>query len=262
MRRFQARLERLGLPDGPVDTRPVTDADIADLPAPAQGSRRFLGVVGKPRDWSFRCELTGEFRQRPGQNWMACHSWQYNTSPTITRVFSMRIDFARVVPMFGSDTYLSGRGRMVGKVLGLFTVADGAGHEFDVGELVTYVNDAFMLAPSMLLTRAVQWGPVDEHSFDVTVSDADLTVTAGISVDEQGRLVDFSTTDRYATLPSGLVQARWTTPVADWTTYRGRQFPTYAEAVWHLPEGEFPYIRGRFIPETFEVDTPARAQSR
>jgi hypothetical protein len=253
--RFQTRLDRLDLPDGPVDMRPVTDADIAGLPVPAQRYLRFMGVIGKPRDWSFRCRFTGEFRQRAGQRWMACDAWQSNTSVTIARIFYMRIDFAGVVPMFGSDTYRSGRGRMVGKVLGLVTVADGAGHEFDVGELVTYVNDAFMLAPSMLLTPAVHWDPVDEGSFDVTVSDADLTVTARVFVDGQGRLIDFSTTDRYLALPSGLVQARWSTPVAGWTSSQGRRFPTYAEAVWHVPEGEFPYIRGRFDPETFEHNT-------
>jgi hypothetical protein len=43
---------------------------------------------------------------------------------------------------------------MHGKLLGLVTVADGEGREFDLGELVTYVNDAAMLAPSMLLTAS------------------------------------------------------------------------------------------------------------
>jgi len=34
----------------------------------------------------------------------------------------MRIRFAHVLPMVGRDTYLHGRGRMLGKLLGLVTV--------------------------------------------------------------------------------------------------------------------------------------------
>jgi C1A family cysteine protease len=36
--------------------------------------------------------------------------------------------------------------------------------QFDLGELTTYVNDALMLAPSMLLTPAVTWRAVDDDS--------------------------------------------------------------------------------------------------
>ena len=80
-----------------------------------------MGVVGRPRDWSFRARFVGEFRQRPGQKFMPCEAWQYNTSLVPARVYYMRIDFAGVLPMFGVDVYHAGHGRMHGKVLGLIT---------------------------------------------------------------------------------------------------------------------------------------------
>ena len=42
---------------------------------------------------------------------------------------------------------------MPGKALGLglVTVADGAGPEFDIGELSTWLDDAVLLTPGMLL---------------------------------------------------------------------------------------------------------------
>ena len=64
-----------------------------------------------------------------------------------TRVYYMRIDFAGVLPMFGLDTYQAGHGRMHGKVLGPITVADGPGPEFDISELMTYVNDGPNVRP-------------------------------------------------------------------------------------------------------------------
>jgi hypothetical protein len=105
---------RFDLPPGPGDPRPVTDDDVASLPQPAQRYLRFMGVVGRPRDWSFRARLVGGMRSAPGKPWMHSVAWQYNTSLAIARIFDMRIDFGGVLPMFGSDTYVAGRGRMFG----------------------------------------------------------------------------------------------------------------------------------------------------
>src|SRR5829696_702685 len=204
-RRFQARVDQLNLPAGSVDTAPVSEEDIAALPSPAPRYLRFMGVVGRPRDWSFRARFVGEFRQRTGQKFMPCEAWQYNTSLVPARVYYMRIDFAGVLPMFGLDTYQAGHGRMHGKLFGLITVADGSGPEFDISELTTYVNDAVMFAPSMLLTPAVSCTAVDDHSFEVSISDKGISATSRVFVDAQGRMVDFSTTDRWAALPAGLL---------------------------------------------------------
>ena len=80
-RRFQSRVDRLSLPTAPDDTAPVSEEDISTLPSTAQRYLRFMGVVGRPRDWSLRARFIGEFRQRPGQKFMPCEAWQYNTSP-------------------------------------------------------------------------------------------------------------------------------------------------------------------------------------
>ena len=64
--RFLAHLARFDLPEGPGDPRPVTDED-ASLPDPAQRYMRFMGVVGRPRDWSFRARLVGGMWSAPGK---------------------------------------------------------------------------------------------------------------------------------------------------------------------------------------------------
>jgi hypothetical protein len=255
-RRFQKRVDQLNLPTCPDDAAPVSDDDVATLPSAAQRYLRLMGVVGRPRDWAFRVRFVGEFRQRTGQKFMPCEAWQYNTSLGPARVYYMRIDFAGLLPMFGVDVYRGGHGRMHGKLLGLITVADGSGPEFDVSELTTYVNDALMFAPSMLLTPAVTWTAVDEESFDVSISDCGITATSRVFIDKQGRMVDFSTTDRWAALPSGLTRARWTTPIDGWSTHGDRWFPTGGHAIWHLDTGEFEYGRGRFNPENIEFNVP------
>ena len=234
----------VGVPPGP-DEPAVTDDDLADLPEPARRYLHFMGVVGRRRDWSFLVRFTGRF-QRPGQSWMPCDAWQFNANRPITRLFHMRIDVARIVPMTGRDAYAEGTGSMRGKVLGLVTVADGAGPEFDLGELVTYLNDALALAPSMLLDGSCTWVAVDDDTFGVTLTDRDHAVSGQVTVDERGAMVDFATEDRWCDLPDGLVRARWTTPFPDWAEVDGRPWPGPGGAVWHLPEGPLPYIEGTF----------------
>jgi len=255
-RRFQARVDQLNLARGPPHPAPVSDQDIAALPSPAQRYLEFMGVVGRPRDWSFRARFLGEFRQRTEQKFMPCEAWQYNTSLGPARVYYMRIDFAGVLPMFGVDVYQAGHGQMHGKLLGLIAVADGSGPEFDISELTTYVNDALMFAPSMLLTPAVSWTTVDDDSFRVSMSDRGISATSRVFVDAQGRMVDFSTTDRWAALPAGLTRACWTTPIDGWLNHDGRWLPTGGHAVWHLDSGEFEYGRGQFVPESVEWNVP------
>jgi hypothetical protein len=255
-RRLFARLDRLDLPSGPADREPVTGRDLEHLPGPAKRYLGFMGVVGRPRDWSLHLRFRGTFRLRPGAGWLPFEAWQYNSAPAVARIFSMRIDVAGFVPMYGVDSYVGGRGRMRGKVLGLVPVANGTGQEFDLSELVTYLNDAVLLAPSMLLDAAVRWTPLDENSFGVTLTDSGTTVTAHVLVDEHGRVRDFSTTDRYCTLPTGLVRARWTTPVDGWTMVRDRPLPLGGRAIWHLPEGPYEYGRGRLDPESVAWNIP------
>jgi len=224
----------------------VTEADLAGLPAPAQRYLRAMGVVGRPRDWSFLVRMSGRFRRR-GQGWMPCDAWQYNANHPITRAFHMRIDAAHVVPMVGRDTYLDGHGAMHGKVFGVIPVVDGSGPEFDLGELVTYLNDALVLAPSMLLGEAVVWEAVDDQSFAVALTDRGKTVRAQVLVGADGLMQDLSTDDRWYDGPDGLVQARWRTPFQSWTDLDGRPWLTSAQAVWDLPDGPLPYIEASFV---------------
>ena len=83
------------------------------------------------------------------------------------------------------STAMRGHGRMLGKLLDRVTVADGKGDEFDVGELTTYLNDAILMAPSMLFGPVTSWNAVDDGSFDVSLSDGGHTVSGRVLVDER-----------------------------------------------------------------------------
>jgi hypothetical protein len=128
------------------------------------------------------------------------------------------------------------------RALDLVTVQDGRGMEFDLGELVTWLSDAVLIAPSMLLVAAASWSSVEDGSFDVAFTDAGHTVTARVFVDAAGAPTDFHTRDRWYAPPGGPpVRTLWTTPVEGWRAVDGRRLFTRGRATWRRPEGDFTY---------------------
>jgi uncharacterized protein DUF6544 len=250
-RTFSRELAAMGLT---ADGRPgpvVTEADLAPLPRVVQRYLRFMRVVGRPRDTAVRMHLRGRFRPGAAQGWLACEAWQYDSQKDVARIFHMRLRMFGV-PVYGRDVYVGGHGRMLIRPLDLFTVQDAKGPAYDVGELVTYLNDAIFFAPSMLLVPGVAWSGVDDASFDVAISDRGLTASARVFLDACDAPEDFETTDRFAEDPftkgRPLVRGRWRTPIDGYAVVDGRPLPTAGRAVWHLPKGEFPYAEFTFEP--------------
>jgi hypothetical protein len=259
MRKIFAReVAATGLPTAPSSSAAVTDDDLAGLPEPARRYLRFMGVVGRPRDWSFVANLTGRFRPSAEASWQALDSWQYNAAtPDVARLFCMRLRFFGL-PVQGRDIYLRGKGSLVIRPLDLFTVQDGRGPEFDLGELVTWLNDAVLFAPSMLLTEGMTWSAVDDGSFDLSFIDRGNAVTARVLVDKRGAVTEFRTNDRWYAPPGSKTPVRtpWTTPVDGWQSVDGRMLPTDARATWKCPEGDLTYGEFHIRPGDIVFNVP------
>jgi len=238
---FARELREADLPGAPPVPEMVSEQSIAELPEPVKRYLRFMGAVGRPRDWALRAHFRARFRLKPGE-WLDCEALQYDTRHKVSRLFLMQLSLKRMLPVTVRDTYLSGHGSMRAKAFDLFPVVDAKGYEIDVGELVTYLNDAILLAPSLLLGPETTWHEIDATTFDVTLRDGPLSVKARVWLDQRGAPQDFSTTDRFYDTPDGKrVRTEWRTPINGWQSVDGRQIPTSATAVWHLPAGPFTY---------------------
>lgn len=257
-RAFETELRAVALPSSHAPGEPLSEASISPLPDPVKRYLRFMGVIGRPRDTSLRASFRARFRREPGE-WLPCDVVQYDTRAPISRLFYMQLSLAGVLPVTVRDTYLRGHGRMLAKAFDWLPVADGSGDEFDAGELVTYLNDATLMAPSLLLGPETAWQALDERSFSVTLRDGKLAVTARVWLDERGAPRDFSTTDRFYDAPDGRrVRTEWRTPIEGWQTAHGRKLPTRAQAIWMLPSGPFAYAALEFDPARIAFDTPAQ----
>lgn len=244
----------------PPDDAPVTPADLRGLPAPAQRYLGFMGVVGHPRVRAFRAHLRGRFWL--AGSWEDCECAQFNARDEVTRIFHMRLRLKGLIPTYVRDTYVHGGGRMLGRALDLVPVVDDASEAVTVGECVTWLNDAVLLAPSMLLGPNVAFAPVNDGAFDLALTDAGRTVRARVTVDSCGAVTDFVTDDRFYLPPGAKAPPRrmtWRTPVEGWREEGGRRRFTRAQALWELPEGPLTYADFTLDPGAVHDDPPLRA---
>jgi uncharacterized protein DUF6544 len=244
---------------GPATLDRASEAELAALPPAARACMRFFEVVpSKPKRWSFRLGWRGRFRMGPSSPWMRVEAVQYDSRFPVARIFHMKARMKGIFPILARDTYVHGEGHIRATVAGVVQVAEGKGPEYDAGELVTWVNDAILFAPSMLLGPDTRWSHIDARSFAIAFTDRGRTVSARVSVDGRGAPVDFETRDRYLNDPfepgHPLRACRWSTPIESWELKDGKPLPTRGSAIWHLANGPFTYAEFEPIPESLAFD--------
>jgi len=213
----------------------ITEEDIVDLPPIVQRYFRFSQVIGKPRVTSFGFSMEGRIRQSADAEWMELVSRQYNLLSDPARIYYIRGKW----PMTGLDTYMRGEGRMQIKLMNLIPVADVSGPEMDVSGLVTFLND-LILCPLGYFSVPVEWKQVGDTQAEVSLSNRGITVTALVTFDEAGRVVNWESDDRYAEVDGEQLRDRWSTPMDAYDEVNGLRIPVSGRGI-HDFDGE-PYV--------------------
>jgi hypothetical protein len=117
------------------------------------------------------------------------------------------------------------------------------------------LNDMCLLAPATLIDRQMKWEELDERNVRVTWTNEGNTVSAVLTFEPSGALVNFVSEDRSRAMGGGkrFEKTRWSTPVQEWRDFNGRKLPYRAEAFWTLPEGEFAYARFEIAEAEYNV---------
>ena len=221
----------------------LTLGDLAGLPGCVTRYLEFTGAIGRPKIWNYRLRFSGQLRNGANAPWMNVRINQQSFVEPAARLFLIRASMLGV-PFVTLHRYVGNSATFQVRLLGLFTVVDAAGEEMNQSETVTLLNDMALLAPSSLVSPRVSWSEVDELQARATFSNAGHTVSALLSFDESGALVDFVSNDRLRTVDGkSYWLSPWSTPVDEWADFGGRRLPVKARARWLEPEGELCYAR-------------------
>jgi hypothetical protein len=218
----------------------LSQNDLESLPALVQNYILRSGAVNKPKVHNVKIIMQGEMRGKD-QDWFHFASEQYNFFDEPTRLFFMKAN-VKGLPTYGYHTYSNKKATMLIKVLGLIPIINKTGSELDVAETVTVFNDMCLFAPSTLIDSRIRWQDVDSRSVKATFKNGEISISATLHFDDEGRLQNFVSDDRYDV--AEMKQYRFSTPIGSYQFQKDHDLCSYGEAIWHYPDGEFTY--GKF----------------
>ncbi|WP_273568058.1 DUF6544 family protein [Maribacter halichondriae] len=226
----------------------ITENDLSHLPFPVQNNLRYVGVLGKPRVYNFKIRFEGAMRDK-GKDWFQFTSEQYNFIASPARLFFMKAK-VKGLPTAGYHAYKRRHVGMLIKLLSLFPVVNIDSQELFATETVTFFNDLCLFAPAALIDDRIVWEAIDDISAKATFTTNGTSISAILHFNQKGQLVNFVSEDRISV--SEMTTFPFSTPIKNYKNVNGYKLPTYGEAIWHYPDGEFIY--GRFNLKSVEYN--------
>jgi hypothetical protein len=251
VRRYQQEIARRL--DAPPSNVIVTDNDIAHLPNAVRRYVEITGAVGRPRVENFHVTMRGEIRRSTDAAWMPFEADQHSFFGDNARLFLLRASQLGV-PFAAYHRYAESAATMQVRVASLFTIVDARGPEMNQSETVTMFNDMCLLAPATLIDPTIRWKEIDPLTVVATFTNASNTVSALLSFNDAGELVNFHSDDRYLSADGKTYSKyRWSTPMRNYREFDGRRIASHGEASWRLPPSEFVYARIEILSIEYNV---------
>lgn len=223
------------------DTSPITEADLAELPAPVQRWLRASGVVGTTIPSVVRITQRGEFRLGSDRSWMPLRATQYYTTDPPGFLWNASMRMFPLIDVTGRDRYVDGNGDIEMRIASIIPVANESGGNLNDGALLRYLNET-MWFPAALLLPNVTWDEIDDSSARATLANAGQSVSAVFVFDDQDRLATM-TADRWNDAEQAVLP--WSTPMTGWGTFEGIEIATAGTGVWKTGAEAYEYIRLR-----------------
>jgi hypothetical protein len=218
----------------------LTETDMEHLPEVVKKYIRYTGFVGKEKILNFRLECNGGIRFNPDEEYMPLRSVQYNFMDLYSRLFYI-VAKKKGIPAIGLHLYQNAKAVFQIKILGLFTVVNAKGPKMDQGETVTVLNDMFFMAPGSLIDKRIQWEIIDSLSVKTIFTNDNISVSAVLYFNDEGKLINFTSNDRFDTDGKEYKNYPWETPVIEYRVFNSYRLPSKAKLIYKRPEGDFCY---------------------
>jgi len=240
----------------------LTEGDLDHLPEPLAAYIRRSGAVGQPHVLSLYADFHGRIRSGPDEPWMPFTGKQVNTFGSAPERFFIMDATKSGLPVTVLHAYADATATMQAKVLSLVTVVDASGAEMDRGETVTVFNDLVVLAPGAIADAPIRWVAIDARHVRGIYTNADQTVSAELTFDDSGDLVDFVSEDRLRASADGtsFIRQTWSTPLLGHRNAHGQRVPTHGEGRWRADNTWFTYVELAFEDIRYNASSTAAAQ--
>lgn len=229
-----------------------TDRDrLERLPAPVARYFTFALPPGQPRIRGAELRFTGQFAARPNA-WSSFTAEQHINAERPGFVWDARIDMMPVVPVLVRDSYVAGQGAMRAAAGGVVPFVNEKGTpEMAAASLQRFLAEAVWVPTALLPRDGLTWSAIDDTNACVTLTDGATTVSMDVHFGPLGEIETVSAM-RYRDVNGTPVLTPWVGQHRDYVPADGMMIPTSGEVAWVLPDGRFPYWRGRLVSARYE----------
>jgi hypothetical protein len=250
-RDLHARLAAAQVPMAPATYDP---RELEGLPAPVRRYFRTVLQEGQPLVVAASLAHEGTFNMGEGaERWIGFTSTQRVVTRRPGFVWDARMAMMPGVPVRVHDAYVAGEGILHATLFGLVPLVNLRGTpEVAEGELMRYLAEAPWYPTALLPSQGVRWDGVDDTSAQATFTDGPVTLTMLFRFDRDGLIGAARAAARGRTVGKAVIPTPWE---GRWTRYDvrdGMRVPTDGEVAWILPEGPWPYWRGRITSLAYE----------
>lgn len=221
----------------------ITENDLKHLPPIIKDYLKYVGVIGKPKVYSYDVLFDGDMKLDKTVEFAPITAQQKSYNPLSKRLFYITMKYKHL-KIVGLHHFEDGIASMVIKILDIFKVVNVRGGNGNKAETVTIFNDMCLLAPPTLIDKRIKWEELDELSVKGTFTNEGISISAVLTFDEESRLINFISNDRYFLDNQGeMLNVPWSTPIYEYKEINGYNLISKGDAVWHFEDGGFTYLR-------------------
>ncbi len=220
--------------------------ELNDLPPIVQRYFRTVLNDGQPIVVAARIELAGTMNMSTTDE-----QWKYFTSEqsVVTHrpgfLWNAKIRMFLGLPVYVEDSYIAGQGRLVARVLGLFTMANAhGGGELARGEFMRYFAEAVWYPTALLPSQGVAWQAVDNTSANATIVDGFSTLTLLFKFNSAGLVDSVLAESRGFGIGQAMQMLPWNCQFSDYKWHSDMLVPMTGDVAWMHPTGRKSYFVG------------------
>ncbi|MGJ7922082.1 DUF6544 family protein [Neobacillus sp. LXY-4] len=234
-----------------LETEFIHEKDVQNLPLIVKKYLKYTGTIGAEKVNNVRISAEGQFNM--GNGWSKMTVEQFNFfGKKPARLSFMKLKVG-VLPVFGLDSYLSGKGKMLGEIGGVYTIIEGTGPEMDQSELAVFLSE-MCTTPAALVDKRITWEEIDPLTIRATFNDKELIVSGILYFNQKGELTQFTSEDKlYQEKDNSYSKVPWSVLISDYKEINGQKIGTYTKVVWHFSKGDFVY--GKLHLKELEINT-------
>lgn len=221
-----------------------THRSMANLPETVQRYFKHVLREGQPYISYVRLKHEGQFKTSINAKWSSIKGEEYFTVSHPGMIWKGTTKWFTAY-----DSFISGKGKLSVYLLSVFQIARGHGIKYSQGELLRWIGESVWFPTNLLPTENLQWSALDSHTAKLIYNSKKFSMHYLVTFNDVGEITQLET-KRYM---GDKNLETWIGKLSGYQEYNGILIPTVIEAIWRLPDQDYPYARFKITELEYNV---------